>query len=155
MRQWRRIYFQYPRPDIVSEQEGSSLGGKERIHTGWAYAACSEQTRRRHILLRRYSRQDPAWTKKKKERRGTRHACRTPAPTHHNTLILCCCHDTDERASLDGDNAECLKSENKSVRRDIVYSNHVTLSNSTNRHGECSIEMLALVPQCGVSKERW
>lgn len=66
IRQWRRIYFQYPRPDIVSEQEGSSLGGKERIHTGWAYAACSEQTRRRHILLRRYSRQDPAWTKKKK-----------------------------------------------------------------------------------------
>lgn len=96
----------------------------------------------------------PRERRKKKERRGTRHACRTPAPTHHNTLILSCCHDTDERVSLDEDSGECLKSENKSVRRDMVYSNHVTLSNSTNRHGECSIKVLPLVPQCDVSKER-
>ena len=72
---------------------------------------------------------------KKKERRATRHACRTPKHLHATIRLFSSFpRDTDERMPFRrGQSRVAARGTSKSVKRsDTTDSNHVALSNLTN-----------------------
>lgn len=101
----------------IHPREWTSIVGGQEYPSGEYPAACSERARRRRILLRRYSRQDPARGAGERGGRGegttpkntTRMSNTGTYTTVRRLSSRAYLHDTDERVSFKGTD-EPLKS---------------------------------------------